>query len=123
MSDSTPSIDPEQMRRHAGEAARLLKGLANARRLMILCMLADGESSVGEINERIDLSQSALSQHLAVLREEGIVTTRRASQTIYYRLADGPAAAVIKLLHELYCSPQGTADSQTPARQDSRQST
>lgn len=104
MSEPKPAIDPEQMRRHAGEAARMLKGLANERRLMILCMLAEGECSVGEINERIDLSQSALSQHLAVLREENLVCTRRESQTIRYRLADGPAAAIIKLLHDLYCN-------------------
>ncbi|MDO4683178.1 MAG: metalloregulator ArsR/SmtB family transcription factor [Lautropia sp.] len=115
MSDLKPRIDPEQMRRHAGEAARLLKGLANERRLMILCMLAEGECSVGEINERIDLSQSALSQHLAVLREEHLVCTRRESQTIRYRLADGPAAAIIKLLHDLYCADQADQGDGTAA--------
>lgn len=114
MSDENPIIDPEQMRRHAGEAARMLKGLANERRLMILCMLAEGECSVSEINERIDLSQSALSQHLAVLREEQLVRTRRESQTIYYRLAEGPACAIINLLHDLYCG-EGGMPGQTPS--------
>ncbi len=95
------------MRRHTGEAVRLLKVLANERRLMILCLLAEGEFSVSEINERIDLSQSALSQHLALLRADELVHTRRHAQTIYYRLADGPAFAIINLLHDLYCTAPG----------------
>ncbi|MDO4905835.1 MAG: metalloregulator ArsR/SmtB family transcription factor [Lautropia sp.] len=98
------SIDPQDLHRHASEATRLLKGLANENRLMILCLLAEGELSVHDINERIRLSQSALSQHLAVLRTEGFVITRRKSQVIYYSLADGPAVALIKLLHDLYCT-------------------
>lgn len=110
------AIDPEEMRRHAGAAARMLKGLANERRLMILCMLAEGEFSVNEINRQIDLSQSALSQHLAVLREDKLVTTRRAAQTIYYSLAEGPASEVIQLLHRLYCAPAMPADATPPAR-------
>ena len=91
------------MRSHADEASRLLKALANPRRLMILCLLVGGERSVGEINEQVELSQSALSQHLAVLREEGLVLTRREAQTIVYALADGPAAAVMHTLHGIYC--------------------
>lgn len=95
--------DLQAMREHAGDAARLLKALANDRRLMILCTLAEGERAVGEINAGIDLSQSALSQHLAVLREEGLVTTRREAQTIYYALAEGPVHDIIGLLHRIYC--------------------
>ncbi len=91
------------MAEHAADAAGLLKALGNERRLMVLCTLAEQERSVGELNQLIPLSQSALSQHLALLRQQGIVETRRESQTIYYSLADGPAEKVIRLLHELYC--------------------
>ncbi|MEO8802876.1 MAG: metalloregulator ArsR/SmtB family transcription factor, partial [Rudaea sp.] len=68
-----------------------------------------GELSVGQINERVDLSQSALSQHLARLREEGLVTTRRESQTIYYMLASGPVQPIIAALHEVYCGKPSKA--------------
>ena len=67
-------------------------------------VLAEGEASVSQLNERIALSQSALSQHLALLRRDGLVKTRRASQTIYYSPAPGPAMQLIALLHEIYCS-------------------
>lgn len=101
----------EEMRSHAGDAARLLKALANDNRLMILCVLAEGEASVGQLNKRIALSQSALSQHLALLRRDGLVKTRRASQTIYYSLIPGPAMRLISLLHEIYCSNDGQSKS------------
>jgi ArsR family transcriptional regulator, virulence genes transcriptional regulator len=97
------SFSPDEMRDHADDATRLLKALSNSSRLMILCSLASGELTVGQINERIELSQSALSQHLAVLRRDGLVHTRRSAQTIYYRLAAGPAARVIETLHDIYC--------------------
>jgi DNA-binding transcriptional ArsR family regulator len=97
------TIDLGEMRQHAADAAQLLKALANENRLLILCTLADGEYSVGQLNNRIALSQSALSQHLALLRRDGLVATRRESQTIYYSMAEGPAAKVIGLLHDLYC--------------------
>lgn len=87
----------------AGRAAGLLRLLANERRLMILCQLADGEYSVGQIQPRVGLSQSALSQHLALLREEGVVATRRDGQTIHYRIADPAALAVIATLADLFC--------------------
>ena len=93
----------EQMRDHAPDAAGLMKALGNESRLMILCTLAEGERSVGELNAMIPLSQSALSQQLARLRGQGIVKTRRESQTIYYSLAEGPADRVIHLLHDIYC--------------------
>ncbi len=96
-------MDFDAMQQNATEAVTLLKGLANESRLMIMCVLSEGEFSVGQLNKRIKLSQSALSQHLAVLREQGLVNTRRESQTIYYRLADSPAMNVIGLLHEVYC--------------------
>ena len=96
-------MDFNAMQQNAAEAVALLKSLGNESRLMILCVLAEGEHSVGELNKRIKLSQSALSQHLAVLREQGLVNTRRESQTIYYSLAESPAMNVIELLHEVYC--------------------
>ena len=71
----------------------------------MLCLLAGGERSVGELNEMLDLSQSALSQHLAVLREEGLVQTRREAQMIYYSLAPGPAGEVMATLYGIYCGP------------------
>ena len=101
----TPSwnVDPEAMQAHADDAVRMLKALANRSRLMVLCALTHGELTVGQINELIPLSQSALSQHLAVLRRDEMVRTRREAQTIYYSLADGPAANLIQVLHDLYC--------------------
>ena len=91
------------MSAYAADAASLLRALGNESRLMILCTLIDQELSVGELNEVIPLSQSALSQHLARLRRDGLVSTRRESQTIFYSICPGPADRVIHLLHELYC--------------------
>ena len=96
-------MDFDAMQSNATDAVNLLKGLANESRLMIMCVLSEGEVSVGQLNQRIRLSQSALSQHLAVLREQGLVQTRRQSQTIYYRLADTAAMSIIELLHDVYC--------------------
>ncbi len=90
----------------AGRAATLLRLLANEKRLMILCQLADGELAVGDIQSRVSLSQSALSQHLALLRSEGIVATRREGQAIFYRLDDPAAMRVIETLAELFCPPE-----------------
>lgn len=98
------------MRAHAGAAVRLLKALGNEKRLMLLCMLVEGERSVGELNTQLDLSQSALSQHLALLRDEGLVQTRREAQSIYYSLVDDPARRIINTLHIIYCA----ADSRQP---------
>lgn len=84
-------------------AAAMLRTLSNERRLMILCQLAEGEMSVGKIGKTVPLSQSALSQHLAVLREQGIVSTRRESQTIYYRIVEPAALRIIALLADIYC--------------------
>jgi len=89
--------------RHAEEAAALLRALGHEGRLKVLCDLVGGERSVGELVKTSGLSQSALSQHLARLREEGIVDTRRDGQTIYYRLGDPQVARVLDTLHELYC--------------------
>ena len=95
--------------RHAADAAALLKALANEQRLRVVCTLFERPLSVREINARVTLSQSALSQHLAVLREAGVVTTRRESQTIWYGIAHGPARGVMEALYAAFCAPQGGA--------------
>lgn len=97
--------DPEMLSAKAGEATRLLHALANPRRLMILCELADGERSVGELVPVVGLQQAALSQHLARLRAAGLVATRRAAQMVFYRLSSSAAVAVINTLAEIYCRP------------------
>ena len=97
-------IDFEAMHENAANAVRLLKSLANESRLIVMCVLAEGEISVGHLNRRIDLSQSALSQHLAILRDQGLVKTRRESQTIYYSLSDSDAISLIRNLHDIFCA-------------------
>ncbi len=116
MSTALGSALPEarEMGRHANAAAGLLKALANPHRLRILCVLGEGELSVSALNERVPLSQSALSQHLAVLRADGLVKTRRESQTIHYSVRPGPALDVIRVLHAHFCQ------STRPARRSSR---
>lgn len=93
---------------HAAQAAEFLKLLANERRMLVLCQLiAAGESSVSALADEVGLSQSALSQHLAKLREDGLVTFRRDSQTLYYRVSDQRAARVLAVLKEIFCPPPG----------------
>ena len=98
-------MNVDALRSKAGEAAGFLKFLANDRRLMILCELLKGERSVGEIEQVVGLSQSALSQHLAKLRHGRLVKTRRRAQTIHYSLADPGVRKVIDALYDLYCRP------------------
>ena len=88
---------------NAKQAEKLLKSMSNQYRLLILCHLGDQELSVSQLNEKIDLSQSALSQHLAKLRNEGLVATTRDSQTIYYRVANPVALKIIKVLYDEFC--------------------
>jgi DNA-binding transcriptional ArsR family regulator len=95
--------DFSQLRDNATQAAKLLRALSNENRLMLLCLLFEGEKTVGQLNESLPLSQSALSQHLAVLRDEGLVKTRREAQSIYYGLASKPAQRVVETLHSIYC--------------------
>ena len=90
----------------ATEVAGILRALANERRLMILCKLVErGEDNVNSLAETVGLSQSALSQHLAKMREEGLVTYRRESQTLWYRIADPRIEDLLATLHKLYCKP------------------
>jgi ArsR family transcriptional regulator, virulence genes transcriptional regulator len=100
---STLSLN--QFKDNAGEAARLLKALSNEKRLMILCQLGEGERPVGELLPLVGLSQSALSQHLAVLREKGLVAGRREGVSILYHVADPAALKVIAVLADIYCPP------------------
>jgi len=98
--------DPDMARleQRAAEAARLLKLLANENRLLILCRLvAQREMAVADIADAVGLSQSALSQHLAKMREEGLVATRREAQTVFYRIADPDTHRVLALLKNIYC--------------------
>lgn len=90
----------------AGEAADLLKSLANDHRLLILCMLSEKEMSVKEIGQHVDLDQSPLSQHLAKLRAEGLVKARKEAQHVYYSLHSTEARTVIETLYDLYCTPR-----------------
>ena len=93
-----------ELERKAGQAAGLLKLLANENRLLILCRLAiASEMSVGDLADAANLSQSALSQHLAKMREDGLVATRREAQTVFYRIADPNAARLLALLKSIYC--------------------
>jgi DNA-binding transcriptional ArsR family regulator len=92
-----------QLEKNAHKASDLLGAMANTSRLMVLCQLADGEKSVSELQPMIGLSQSALSQHLALLRRRRLVRTRRNGQSIYYALASGEAASILHALHEQFC--------------------
>jgi len=99
-------MDPSELEDKAEQVSRLLKSLANERRLLILCHLIQGEKSVGELERLVDLSQSALSQHLARLRKEALVTTRREAQTIFYSVASEDSKAVLATLYEIYCADE-----------------
>lgn len=94
----------EKLQANAMKASVLLKAMSNEHRLMILCELVGGEKSVGELVRLVGLSQSALSQHLARLRRDGLVKTRRDAQTIYYSVASKEAMAVLEKLYQLYCA-------------------
>ena len=96
----------------AEKAVALLRSMANECRLLVLChLVAEGELSVGQLQERVGLGQSALSQHLAKLREEGLVATRKEGQTVFYSVCDPKAQQVLALLHDLFCPELGTATS------------
>lgn len=105
----------ESFERQAGEAVALLKAMANEQRLLVMCYLAsDGELSVGELAARLPISQSALSQHLARLREQGLLATRKEAQTVFYSVCDPKAAQILSLLHDLFCPELGQAGAQAP---------
>jgi DNA-binding transcriptional ArsR family regulator len=102
MPAATP-IDPDQLRKSADEACRLMKVLSNPDRLLLLCHLAQGETRVGELEALSGVSQPTLSQQLGVLREEGLVSTRREGKNIHYSIDSGEALAVMNVLYEQFC--------------------
>lgn len=97
-------LPTEVMAEHAEAASALMKALSSPHRLMVLCTLVNGERSVGELGQIVPLSQSALSQHLARLRNDGLVATRRESQTIYYRIDNPAVEKVMGTLYDIYCA-------------------
>jgi DNA-binding transcriptional ArsR family regulator len=110
-------VDSTRMRAAADEASELLKSLANRHRLLILCQLIDGTRSVGELAGFLGLRESTVSQHLALLRKDGLVETRREGQTIWYSMASGPARRVLATLFAIYCAPGPLCgDAPAPAR-------
>ena len=99
-------FSPQGIEKAAVEVAGVLRALANERRLVVLCKLVErGEANVNSLAEAVGLSQSALSQHLAKMREEGLVTYRRENQTLWYRIADPRIEDLLATLHTLYCKP------------------
>lgn len=109
------SAELSELEECAGSAARMLKLLASEQRLLLLCRLVEGEASVSDLAEHAKLAQSAASQHLAKMRAEGLVATRREAQTIYYRLQDPAAMRVLDTLCEIYRGQQ-TASAQSARR-------
>ena len=104
--NATNDIDPRRMAAAASQASELMKTLGHKDRLMVLCHLTSGEKSVGELAQLLDIPQSPLSQHLARMRKENLVSTRREAQTIYYSISSREAAAMITVMHGLYCSTE-----------------
>jgi DNA-binding transcriptional ArsR family regulator len=98
-------INSDIMEAAADQASELLKALSNRHRLLIICQLIDGERSVGELAQFLDLRDSTVSQHLALLRKDGLVAARRDAQTIYYSIASDPAREVLKTLYQVFCAP------------------
>lgn len=113
--ESPDSSRIEEMHAHAGDAAHLLKALGNEQRLLILCNLLAKPLSVGELNDRLELSQSALSQHLALLREAGLVDTRREAQSIFYSLPAGPVTRIMATLQDIYCDAASVPQDREPS--------
>ena len=108
MADTT-STEASVLARRAAAVAQILEALANARRLLVLCKLVEwGEATVGSLAEASDLSQSALSQHLAKMRQAELVTYRRDGQMLWYRIADPRIGQLIATLHDLFCAPSRT---------------
>jgi ArsR family transcriptional regulator len=104
MTKTIPSRVSRDLKAKAGQVADLLRTVANDRRLLILCRLVEcGEATVGQLADDVELSQSALSQHLARMREEALVTFRRDAQTLWYRIADPRVEDLLATLHRLYC--------------------
>jgi DNA-binding transcriptional ArsR family regulator len=104
--DIASGIDAKAMRAAADESSALLKAMSNRHRLLVLCQLIGGEKSVGQLADFLGVRDSTASQHLALLRRDRIIASRRDGQTIWYRIASEPALAVMQVLYEAYCAPQ-----------------
>ena len=107
---ASPPIDLETLRRAADSACSLMKALSNRDRLLLLCQLSAGEKRVGELETLVGITQPTLSQQLGVLRDEGLVATRREGKNIYYRIASTQALAVMQTLFEQFCEPEATSN-------------
>lgn len=108
-------MNPDVMRERADEATSLLKALASRNRLMILCQLVEGERSVGDLALLLDLRDTVVSQHLGLLRRDGLVAPRRDGQTIYYSLHGEEVGKVLQTLYEIYCAPDAAQEAGSPA--------
>lgn len=97
----------------ADRASELLKALANRHRLLLICQLVDGERSVGELAELLGIRDSTVSQHLALLRRDGLVAARRDGQTIWYSISSGPARELLKTVYRVYCCPVASDEMET----------
>jgi DNA-binding transcriptional ArsR family regulator len=109
-------MQPDSMAAAADEASELLKSLANRHRLLILCQLGDGERSVGELAAFLGARDSTVSQHLALLRKDGLVQARRDAQTIYYSITSDAARQVLETLFAIYCGPARTRSISKPVK-------
>jgi DNA-binding transcriptional ArsR family regulator len=98
-------MNPDNIREKAGEALALLKAIASENRLMILCQLVDQECSVGELAQRLGITETVVSQHLRLLRKDRLVRTRRDGQTIHYALEGEEARRILETLYDIFCSP------------------
>ena len=99
-------VEPQAMLAAAEQASELLKSLANRHRLLIVCQLIDGERSVGELTAFVGIRDTTMSQHLALLRKDGIVKTRREGQTIFYSISSSPARQVLEALYQNFCAKE-----------------
>ncbi len=113
-------MNMEDMHSAADEASALLRALANRHRLLILCRLVEGERSVGELADALELRDSTVSQHLALLRKDGLVRTRRDGQTIWYAISSAPARAVIDVLYRSFCGSASARKPSAPGQRPAR---
>ncbi len=115
-SKAKQALDPEQMQAAAEQASELLKSLANRHRLLILCQLTQGERSVGDLADFLNLRDSTVSQHLALLRKDELVSARRDGQTIWYSVSSDPAQQILETLFNIFCKPATLCSSPAPKR-------
>lgn len=111
------NFEPHALKTSADEACALLKALANPHRLMIVCSLIDGEQSVGALAQRLEIRETLASQHLGLLRRDGVVAARRDGQTIYYDLRSGQARAMVETLSRLFCAAPEAAPCPAPFKE------